>query len=83
MEKPLIDQKFVLKKIPGKGGWTYADLPRVIQNSNAPFGWVRVKGTIDGIEIKKYNLMPYGEGKLFLPIKMNHITNRLTCLLAS
>jgi len=48
MEKPLIDQKFVLKKIPGKGGWTYADLPRVIQNSNTPFGWVKVKGTIDG-----------------------------------
>ncbi len=69
MQKPLIDQKFVLKKIPGKGGWIYADLPQVIQNGKARFGWVRVKGTIDGIEIKKYHLMPYGEGKLFLPVK--------------
>ena len=55
--------------MPGKGGWTYADLPQVAQNKNALFGWVKVKGTIDGIEIKKYHLMPYGDGKLFLPVK--------------
>lgn len=69
MEKPLVNQKFLLKKIPGKGGWTYADLPQVAQDKNAPFGWVKVKGTIDGIEINKYHLMPYGEGKLFMPVK--------------
>jgi hypothetical protein len=69
MEKPLVNQKYLLQKIPGKGGWTYADLPQVIPGSNAPFGWVKVKGTIDGIEIKKYHLMPYGNGKLFLPVK--------------
>lgn len=69
MQKPLVNQKFLLKKMPGKGGWTYADLPQVAQNKNAPFGWVKVKGTIDGIEINKYHLMPYGEGKLFLPVK--------------
>ena len=69
MEKPLVNQKYLLKKIPGKSGWTYADLPQVIPDSNAPFGWVKVKGTIDGIEIKKYHLMPYGNGKLFLPVK--------------
>lgn len=68
MESPLVDKKFLLKKIPGKGGWTYADLPQVRPDKNAPFGWVKVKGTIDGIEIKKYHLMPYGEGKLFLPV---------------
>lgn len=54
--------------MPGKGGWTYADLPQVTPDKNAPFGWVKVKGTIDGIEIKKYHLMPFGEGKLFLPV---------------
>ena len=69
MEKPLVNQKYLLQKIPGKGGWTYADLPQVIPDSNAPFGWVKVKGTIDGIKIKKYHLMPYGNGKLFLPVK--------------
>lgn len=69
MKKPIVNQEFLLKRIPGKGGWTYADLPQVAQNKNAPFGWVKVKGTIDGIEISKYHLMPYGEGKLFLPVK--------------
>lgn len=69
LEKPLVNQKFLLKKIPGKGGWTYADLPGIAQNKNAPFGWVKVRGTIDGFEIRKYHLMPYGEGKLFLPVK--------------
>lgn len=69
MVKSLVNQKFLLKKIPGKGGWTYADLPQVAQNKNAPFGWVKVKGTIDGFEIRKYHLMPYGDGKLFLPVK--------------
>lgn len=69
MQKPLVNQKFLLKKIPRKGGWTYADLPQVAQNKKAPFGWVKVKGIIDGIEFNKYHLMPYGEGKLFLPVK--------------
>jgi hypothetical protein len=69
MEKPLVNEKFLLKKMPGKGGWTYADLPQVTTGKNVPFGWVRVKGTIDGIVIEKYNLMPYGQGKLFLPVR--------------
>ena len=69
MEKPLVNQKFLLQKILGKGGWTYVDLPQVTPDSKTPFGWVKVKGTIDGIEIKKYHLMPYGNGKLFLPVK--------------
>jgi hypothetical protein len=66
---PIVDCTFLLQKIPGKGGWTYADLPQVTPDSGNPFGWVRVKGTIDGVEIKKYHLMPYGNGKLFLPVK--------------
>lgn len=33
------------------------------------FGSVRVKGTIDDYEIHQYNLMPAGNGRLFLPIK--------------
>jgi len=34
-----------------------------------PFGWVNVKGSIDGFEFSKYHLMPMGNGKLFLPVK--------------
>jgi hypothetical protein len=69
MEKPLVDKICLLEKFPGKGGWTYSALPEVLPDKNAPFGWVKVKGSIDGFEIKKYHLMPFGNGELFLPIK--------------
>ncbi len=69
MIEPIVNDTFQLQKYPGKGGWTYAYLPMVPPNKNAPFGWVKVKGTIDGYDIKKYNLMPAGDGKLFLPVK--------------
>lgn len=68
-DKPLLDRKYLLEKFPGKGGWTYAAIPEILQNKKAPFGWVRVKGSIDGYELKQYKLMPMGNGKLFLPVK--------------
>src|SRR5690606_11351229 len=67
--KPLVDKKYKLEKYPGKGGWTFARIPEVMQDKNKPFGWVKVRGTIDGYEIKKYNLAPMGDGKLFLPVR--------------
>lgn len=68
-EKPLVDKKYLLHKFPGKGGWTYAVIPEVVQNKKNPFGWVKVKGKIDEYELKQYKLMPMGEGRLFLPVK--------------
>ncbi len=62
-------KKTLLKKFPGKGGWTYAEVPEIPQDKKAPFGWVKVKGFIDDYEIKQYKLMPMGNGKLFLPVK--------------
>lgn len=67
--KPLLNKKIVLEKIPGKGGWTYAAIPDIRPDKNAPFGWRKVKGTIDDYEIKQYHLMPMGNGDLFLPVK--------------
>lgn len=69
MEKPLVNKKYLLEKFKGKGGWTYAAIPEILQNKHTPFGWVRVKGSIDGFEIKNYHLMPMGNGHLFLPVK--------------
>lgn len=69
LEKPLINKKYLLEKFPGKGGWIYAAIPEVLQDKHAPFGWVKVKGSIDGIELKSYKLMPMGNGQLFLPVK--------------
>ena len=68
-EKPLVDKKYLLEKYPGKGGWTYAAIPEVLQDKHSPFGWVKVKGRIDNFEIKNYKLMPMGNGRLFLPVK--------------
>jgi hypothetical protein len=66
---PLVNKKFKLEKFPGKGGWTYARIPQILQDKNKPFGWVKVRGTIDGYEIRRCHLMPMGNGKLFLPVK--------------
>lgn len=69
MEKPLLNKKYVLEKYPGKGGWTYVRIPEIIKSKNTPFGFVKIKGSIDGYEIKKYHLMPMKGGGLFLPVK--------------
>lgn len=68
-DKPLVDNQYILEKIQGKGGWTYAQIPEIPLDKSSHFGWVRVRGTIDGYEIKGYNLMSMGNGKLFLPVK--------------
>ncbi len=68
-EIPLVDKKYLLEKYPGKGGWTYAVISEVLQDKKAPFGWVKVKGSIDNHKIKNCTLMPMGNGKPFLPVK--------------
>lgn len=67
---PLVNNKFLLKKFPGKGGWTYAYIPEVSQDKTAPFGWVKVCGTIDDYEFKHFKLMPMGDGTLFFPVRV-------------
>jgi len=71
MEKPLVNKKYLLEKFPGKGGWTFTIIPEISPDKHSPFGWVRVKGSIDGYEIKNYNLQPTvkGDGRLFLAVK--------------
>ena len=69
MERPLISKEYLLEKFPGKGGWTYAAIPEILQDKKTPFGWVKVRGSIDDYELKNYKLMPMGNGKLFLPLK--------------
>ncbi|MFT5385881.1 MAG: hypothetical protein ACI81W_003292, partial [Saprospiraceae bacterium] len=61
-EKPLVNKKYLLQRFPGKGGWTFAEIPEILQNKKAPFGWVCVKGFIDDYELKQYKLMPMGNG---------------------
>lgn len=69
MEKPLVDKEYLLQKFPGKGGWTYAEIPEVPQDRHAPFGWVKVKGSLDRYTFSNYRLQPMGNGQLFLPVR--------------
>ncbi len=70
-EKPLVNREYLLEKFPGKSGWTYTIIPEILPDKKSHFGWVKVKGTIDGYEISNYHLMPTvkGTGKLFLSVK--------------
>jgi hypothetical protein len=69
MSHPLVDQLLTIEKYPGKGGWSYVMIDSIPPDKKTKFGSVRVKGTIDDFEISQYNLMPAGNGRLFLPIK--------------
>ena len=68
-DKALVNKKFRLEKYPGKGGWTYVQIPGIKKENRGRFGSVRVKGNIEGYEISKYNLMPMKSGNMFLPLK--------------
>lgn len=65
----LTDKDYLLQKYPGKGGWTFAAIPEITQDKHAWFGWMKVRGSIDGYEIENYHLMPMGNGTLMLPVK--------------
>lgn len=69
MEKPLINNSFLLQKYPGKGGWTYVALPIQKNIKKKAYGMVKVKGGIDGFEFKGFHLMPMKTGELFLPVR--------------
>lgn len=64
-----IEGSYRLQKFPGKGGWTYASIPEMKPDQHSPFGWVRVSGFIDDYPLKRYKLMPKGDGTLFLGVK--------------
>jgi len=68
-ENPLVSKEYLLQKFQGKGGWTFAEIPEVQQDKHSPFGWVKVRGSIDGFEFKNYRLQPMGNGRLFFPVK--------------
>ena len=69
MEKPLVNDRFLLKKFEMKGGWTYTEIDSIKSDQKAAFGYVRVRGTIDGFEVKQFNLMPMQDGRMFFPVR--------------
>ncbi|SDL09414.1 protein of unknown function [Catalinimonas alkaloidigena] len=69
-EHPLVSQDYLLEKFPGKGGWTYAAIPEIAPDPHAHFGCVHVRGSIDALPIPNAHLMPLGDGRLFLPVRL-------------
>lgn len=69
MEKPLVNKKYKMEKVDGKGGWTYIVIAEIPRSERSKGGFVRVKGLVDDVEITSYNLFPMKNGKLFFPIK--------------
>ncbi len=69
MEKPLVNKKYLLEKYPGKGGWTYITITEIPKAKRRERNSLKVKGTLDGFEIKNYTLMPMKDGNLFFPVK--------------
>jgi Domain of unknown function (DUF1905)/Bacteriocin-protection, YdeI or OmpD-Associated len=69
MELPIVNENFVIKKMQMKGGWSFVEFPNIPKHLKQPFGWVSVKGTIDGYEIKQFKLWTMASGNMFMPIK--------------
>lgn len=64
-----VNGTYLLRKFPGKGGWTYALIPEIKPDKKTYFNWVTVSGSIDSYILTKIKLMPYGNGEMFLPVK--------------
>ncbi|MGL5892189.1 MAG: YdeI/OmpD-associated family protein [Bacteroidia bacterium] len=67
-EKPIVKGTFLLEKFDGKGGWTFIRIPHA-DKPKTPFGFQRIKGSIDNYEIKRLSLMPMGNDLYMLPVK--------------
>ncbi|MES2780824.1 MAG: YdeI/OmpD-associated family protein [Bacteroidota bacterium] len=69
MQKPIVNKEFLLQKVPGKGGWTYALIPDISFDQKRQSLWVKVKGTIDDHEFNNLNLAKIKGGGFFFPVK--------------
>ncbi len=69
METPIVDAQYIIKKMQMKGGWSFVEFPNIPKHLKQPFGWVSVKGTIDGYAVKQFKLWTMASGNMFMPIK--------------
>lgn len=69
MPHPIINQKYLLNKMPGKGGWTFIVITEIPKEKRGYFGMVKISGQIDDYKLENVSLMPMKNGNLFLPVK--------------
>lgn len=68
MEKPIIDDVFVLKKGKEKGAWTFIEMPILTNVPKKRNSTVRVRGFIDDFELSGFNLWAMKKGT-FMAVK--------------
>jgi hypothetical protein len=56
-------------KMQKMGAWTVVILPLDIKKIFSATGYIRIRGTIDGVPFDNSSLMPMGTGKHMLPIR--------------
>ncbi len=61
-------KKVQLERFNAKGGWTFIRLAEIVPDKGRAFGMRTVKGQIDDYTFDHVNLMPMGNGQLFLPV---------------
>lgn len=71
MENMQINRVALIEKFPGKGGWSYIIITEISPDFRDRFGQVKVTGTIDHYILENATVMPYGNGKFFLPLNAN------------
>ncbi|WP_290841204.1 YdeI/OmpD-associated family protein [Flavobacterium sp.] len=68
MEKPIIDDTFILKKGQEKGAWTFIEMPILETVPKKRNSTVRVRGFIDAFEIVDFNIWAMKKGT-FMAVK--------------
>ncbi|RYG30435.1 MAG: DUF1905 domain-containing protein, partial [Chitinophagaceae bacterium] len=62
MERPIIDDHFVLKKGTEKGAWTFIEMGLLANVPKKKNGTVAVRGFIDQHEVKDFNIWSLKKG---------------------
>lgn len=68
VEKPIVNESFILQKGPEKGAWTFLELPFIDNLPKSRNGTVRIRGFIDDFELREYNMWAIKKGN-FIAVK--------------
>jgi hypothetical protein len=69
MSKMLVNNTYKIQKQLHKGGWHYVVITEIPMTERSKSGLVRISGTVDGFEVKQFNLLPMKDGNMMLPLK--------------
>jgi hypothetical protein len=68
-KKPIINATFKIQRKEGSGAWHFVEISGIPPQFVAANGLVRIRGWIDEVEIRQFNLLPMKNGNKMLVIK--------------